>query len=116
MRNLLVRMCIPKPHHAICRVPNIQHGVVHTIVAADHIAHLGTIAGAVCGEQIWKQPAAVLRSCMVCRAPPEHSDLRHTNGDFLFHLLISPFLILTVLIYLVNAISGSAQRQNIQRD
>ena len=116
MRNLLVRMCIPKPHHAICRVPNIQHGVVHTIVAADHIAHLGNIAGAVCGEQIWKQPAAVLGTCMVCRAPPEHGDLRHTNGDFLFHLLISPFLILTVLIYLVTAISGSAQRQNIQRD
>lgn len=59
MRNLLVRMCIPKPHHAICRVPNIQHGVVHTIAAADHIAHLGNIAGAVCGEQIWKQPAAL---------------------------------------------------------
>ena len=50
MRNLLVRMCIPKPHHTICRVPNIQHGVVHTIVAADHIAHLGNIGGAVCGN------------------------------------------------------------------
>ena len=46
----MVRMCIPKPHHAICRVPNIQHGVVHTIAAADHIAHLGNIAGAVCGN------------------------------------------------------------------
>ena len=53
---------------------------------------------------------------MVCRAPPEHGDLRHTNGDFLFHLLIHPFLILTVLIFLVVAVADTTQSQNAQRN
>ena len=67
-------------------------------------------------EQLWKQPAAVLRSCMVCRAPPEHGDLRHPNGEFLFHLFIHPFLILTVLIFLVVAVADTTQSQNAQRN
>ena len=53
---------------------------------------------------------------MVCRAPPEHGDLRHPNGDFLFHLLIHPFLILIVLISLVVAVADTTQSQNAQRD
>lgn len=67
-------------------------------------------------KQLWKQPAAVLRWCMVCRAPPEHSDLRHPNGYFLFRLLISPFLILIVLISLVVAVADTTQSQNAQRN
>ena len=51
-----------------------------------------------------------------CGTPPEYSDLRHTNGDFLFHLLTPPFLILTVLISLVAAIADTTQSQNAQRN
>ena len=53
---------------------------------------------------------------MVCRAPPEHGDLRHPNGELLFHLLIHPFLILTVLIFLVVAVADTTQSQNAQRN